>query len=331
MASFKKLENGKWQVSFYCKNYLGENKKYKKGGFDTKKDAKEYADNFININKNTNNISLAILCEEFLKHKIKNGIKENTISLYNTINIKVKKFFQNLTVNEITNKMYTDFIIEECKRKKIYNVYINMVLKYGKMYYNLPEPRFLKVDIKYDTQKKEKAILTLKEFYSLQDKLTNIQGYTLASFLYWCGLRIGEALALNHEDIDLENNKITITKTLVGKNIQNSCKSTTSERIVSIPKNLREDYIKYIKETKRKNGRIFFITPVGFSKQIKKINPNISTHSFRHSHASLLLEKGIDIPTLSKRLGHSNSNITLSVYAHMLKDNDNALEILNSI
>ena len=42
-------------------------------------------------------------------------------------------------------------------------------------------------------------------------------------------------------------------------------------------------------------------------------------HSLRHSHASERLSKGAPIPTDSKRLGHANPNITLSIYAHALE------------
>ncbi len=42
-------------------------------------------------------------------------------------------------------------------------------------------------------------------------------------------------------------------------------------------------------------------------------------HSLRHSHASELLSKGAPIPTVAKRLGHANANVTLAIYSHALK------------
>src|SRR5262245_54831376 len=50
--------------------------------------------------------------------------------------------------------------------------------------------------------------------------------------------------------------------------------------------------------------------------------PEISFHSLRHTHASQLIASGIDIVTVSKRLGHAKPDITLRVYAHMFKDGD---------
>ncbi len=44
-----------------------------------------------------------------------------------------------------------------------------------------------------------------------------------------------------------------------------------------------------------------------------------SLHSLRHTHASELMSHGVPIPTVAKRLGHANPNITLSIYAHALE------------
>lgn len=48
----------------------------------------------------------------------------------------------------------------------------------------------------------------------------------------------------------------------------------------------------------------------------RKIHP----HSLRHSFASYLIYKGVDLLTVSKLLGHENLNVTLKVYAHQLKE-----------
>ena len=50
--------------------------------------------------------------------------------------------------------------------------------------------------------------------------------------------------------------------------------------------------------------------------------PEITFHSLRHSHVSQLIAEGVDIVTISKRLGHAKPNVTLAVYAHMFKSDD---------
>ena len=62
--------------------------------------------------------------------------------------------------------------------------------------------------------------------------------------------------------------------------------------------------------------------------EVKKIR----IHDFRHSHASLLLSMNVPITVISERLGHSDINMTLNTYSHMIpKDEDKAVDILNQI
>src|SRR5262249_12748237 len=52
--------------------------------------------------------------------------------------------------------------------------------------------------------------------------------------------------------------------------------------------------------------------------------PKVSFHALRHTHASVLIRKGVDILTISRRLGHSKAAMTLDVYGHMLEGADDA-------
>ena len=60
--------------------------------------------------------------------------------------------------------------------------------------------------------------------------------------------------------------------------------------------------------------------------------PLVKFHALRHSCASLLIEKGVDILTVSKRLGHSKITTTLDIYTHNLKKDDReAADVMGSI
>jgi len=50
--------------------------------------------------------------------------------------------------------------------------------------------------------------------------------------------------------------------------------------------------------------------------------PKITYHQLRHTNASLLIAAGVDIVTLSGRLGHADKNITLSTYSHIIKSQE---------
>ena len=52
--------------------------------------------------------------------------------------------------------------------------------------------------------------------------------------------------------------------------------------------------------------------------------PAVTLHAFRHTHASMLIRRGVDILTISRRLGHAKPAITLNVYGHLIEGADAA-------
>lgn len=64
------------------------------------------------------------------------------------------------------------------------------------------------------------------------------------------------------------------------------------------------------------------ISPNCFSVMWGRAVPQATFHALRHTHASALIAGGIDVVTVSRRLGHSNPTITLGVYAHLFRETD---------
>jgi len=59
--------------------------------------------------------------------------------------------------------------------------------------------------------------------------------------------------------------------------------------------------------------------------------PDLAFHNLRHTHASPLIDAGVDIVTISKRLGHAKPDITLRIYAHLFqKDDGEAAAAINA-
>src|SRR5262249_49776441 len=56
--------------------------------------------------------------------------------------------------------------------------------------------------------------------------------------------------------------------------------------------------------------------------------PHATLHTLRHTHASLLIREGMDILTISRRLGHASASITLNVYGHLVSPHDRAADII---
>jgi integrase len=60
--------------------------------------------------------------------------------------------------------------------------------------------------------------------------------------------------------------------------------------------------------------------------------PDVGFHNLRHTHASQLIDAGVDIVTISERLGHAKPDITLRVYSHLFRNDDSkAAAAINSV
>lgn len=159
----------------------------------------------------------------------------------------------------------------------------------------------------------------------------------LVEFLALSGLRIGEALALTKEDVDLSDRVIHVTKTrdAVSGEVLDGAKTYTSNRDVFIQVELLElcrTIRKYMMEASLQCGfrtDLFFSDFEGKPLQYARLNNyfkencrrvlgrSLSLHSLRHTHASLMFEGGASLEAVSMRLGHSDSRITKEIYLHI--------------
>ena len=156
-------------------------------------------------------------------------------------------------------------------------------------------------------------------------------------------MRVGEVLGLRWQDVDFENYRVTIKQQISfikGGHIFQPPKTKSGNRTIPIP----HQVTKVLKEVKAKqalNQKFFGPeyrkdldlvcctdkgTPLyhgNFSMRwnslIKKAGlPRIRIHDARHTHASLLLQQGVNPKVVAERLGHANVSITLDTYTHLL-------------
>lgn len=183
----------------------------------------------------------------------------------------------------------------------------------------------------------------LKQFLDYLDGLDissyeNFFDYVLYKTLLASGCRIGEALALEWSDIDLENGTISISKTLNRYQETNTPKSKAGLRDIEIDKAtvlLLKQYKNRQQAQSWQLGRsediVFtpFTTKYAYAcllrnrlqKHFKAANvPDISFHGFRHTHATIMLYAGIEAKDLQYRLCHSNISMTLNTYVHATKE-----------
>ncbi len=187
----------------------------------------------------------------------------------------------------------------------------------------------------------------ISTFFSYVDYLPN--DYTselmkaLCRLLVASGLRVGEALALNWSDIDLNEQTVSVNKTLSGKEVSNTPKTESSKRVVIIDTaaiNRLKRWQLYQKramlEVGQPNQPLVFPRRKGglhssstLSVYLKKYLsdcelPHVGWHAFRHTHASLCLNAGVDYKELQARLGHSSIKMTLDIYSHLAPEKEKA-------
>ncbi|QXW65619.1 site-specific integrase [Streptobacillus moniliformis] len=339
MAYFKKLDNGKWQVKFYCKNHKGENNQIKKQGFNTKKEAQDYVNDYLSKNKGSTKIILSTLIEDYKNYK-KSIVKLNTFKLYEYYFKIILDNIENKEISKYTKNDFKMFLLsfkDNPKKQKMIKKYFNLLINYGIDFFGVKENLLKNIETSKIYNRKEYSIWTIEEFKYFDSNLKNIKAKAFFNILYYTGARPGEVCALTLNDIDLENKTIHINKTRLDNNTINTPKTKSSQRIISIPDNAINILKKYIIKLPKLNDNFIFTSPhsyrVMLSYYLKKYNLKyISLHGFRHSHASLLIKKGVPITDISKRLGHATPNITLGVYSHFYKeDKDNVIDLLNNL
>jgi integrase len=166
-------------------------------------------------------------------------------------------------------------------------------------------------------------------------------------FMLNTGLRIGEAGALKWGDYDEANKTISVNSSIItsrdvdGKYImvdQNSTKTRNSTRVLklnsnaieAIPKTRRS---KYIFCTANDNPIWYRSIQYTLDRVCKRAGiPHKSTHVFRHTFASKLFEKGVDVRVVSELLGHTNVNTTYNTYIHLIqKQKAQAMEAIEDM
>ena len=172
--------------------------------------------------------------------------------------------------------------------------------------------------------------------------------YMFFMIAFYTGMRKGEIYALKWTGIDGTTVRITrsITQKLKGGDRETAPKNQSSVRNLQIPKPLVRALKEHYERCKRIDGfnddwRICggqrCIRDSTLSYRNKKYAgaadvKKIRIHDFRHSHASLLVNNGINIKEISRRLGHSNVEITWNTYSHLYpQEEDRALQILNNV
>jgi integrase len=171
--------------------------------------------------------------------------------------------------------------------------------------------------------------------------------YPIAMLALATGMRRGELLALRWQDVDLDAGLVRVERSLEETDAAGlrfkAPKTKQGRRSITIPPSAVADLRAHWKE--QQEGRLaigagkapadalvfpkFDFTarsPNVFSKEWRAMMAEakivVGFHALRHTHASSLIAAGVDVLTVSRRLGHSKPSITLNVYGHLFKNTD---------
>ncbi|MDM8365925.1 tyrosine-type recombinase/integrase [Bacillus thuringiensis] len=362
MASFRK-RNDKWEYRIRYKE-MGKYKETSKGGFKTKKEAQLAAAKIEEKLVNGSNIQDGkITFNEYLYEWLnvfkKGNVAPRTYMVYEkNIRLHILPVFGELKLKDLTRIKYQKFInnlLEKYSKKTVETINVTMhhaldtaVNELGILEKN-PTTKIKVRTTRVSSKNDDIKCYDIDELHQFLTYILNEKGgfkyFSLFMFLSRTGLRIGECLALQWEDIDFEEQKLFITKTLITtkrneKILFGPPKNRSSKRTISLDSStishLRKMKMeqnkntlkngKYYKEynfvfTHEDNSCMLHPATLKFLQQAcKKGNLKyITLHGFRHTHAVHLLQSGANLKYVSERLGHSSIDMTANVYLHITK------------
>jgi integrase len=203
----------------------------------------------------------------------------------------------------------------------------------------------------------ETPMLQPAQAAALLDRLRGKPLYLLALLGLSTGMRRSEMPALRWRDVDLDAGRLTVERSLeqttAGGVKPKSPKTRAGRRTISLPAALVAELRAHWRDQQQQRlalgmGRASddspvlaaidggFLSPNGITKAWPRAMaeigmPGVTLHSLRHTHASVLIASGMDVLTISRRLGHSTAAITLGVYGHLIHGaDDRAAQIMEA-
>jgi integrase len=356
MASYKKI--GKtWQ---YCISRMvnGKSDPIRKGGFATKKEAqvaagdrekelREERENKTSLKKKHKPTLFPDYFREWVT-VFKAGIGKNTRARYGDTLVDIEGYFSNTFIQDIDKRSYQAFLNKYGETHAItstrkLNTHIRAcvldAIDEGVIEVNFTRKATLSGAVPVKTAaEKYLGYFDSKRLVKSIEKPTALSHYIILLGLA-SGMRFGEMVGLTRKDFDFNTNTITVNKTWGYTSKMHEgfgpTKNEQSKRKLKIAQTMMDLFKRFFATTPENiHGLVFYspqskykvISNAGVNKelgiQLKKLNiePIITAHGLRHTHASILLYKRVSIFYVSERLGHDSTETTIKTYAHIVKE-----------
>lgn len=298
-------------------------------------------DKFVEEIKDGNNVSSNInfitFAQKWLDDYAKPNLRERTVQGYKDyLNLRLIPYFGNMNLSDIqlydiqkfVNSLSSTLSSETIRKyKNCLSCIFNYAVRWNFLKFNpcngVIIPKGLDTSIKpvFLTKDEVKQLLLYLNKEDLKHQI-------IVRLALQCGLRRSEILGLTWNAIDFKNNTISIyqaTTTIRGVGtVISDTKNQSSIRTIYV----KDEIIELLKKMPKETELIFNgISNNAVSKWFKRFIEKNSLkhmrfHDLRHTHATLLIANGIDMKTVSSRLGHSNISTTMNIYTHVLSEND---------
>ena len=346
MAVYKD-KNGTWYVSARYDNWQGEHARKVKRGFKTKKDAMEWERDFLLEKAGSLDMTFEAFVELYktnLKERLKQSTWQTKISI---IDNKILPYFRKKRMTDIKvsdvvawqNKLL-NMADENGTRyslvylKTVHNQ-LSAIFNHAVRFYDLPTNPAAKAGNMGKEKTREMLYWTKDEYIKFSEEIMDkpVSFYAF-EMLYWCGLRLGEMLALTPADFNFEKGIVRINKSyqrIGSEDAITGPKTEKSNRNVQMPSFLMDEIKEYLDSLYgiEENQRMFPVTKSYMHNEMSRGSKaagvkRIRIHDIRHSHVSLLIEMGFGAVAIADRVGHESIDITFR-YAHLFPTTQQAI------
>lgn len=332
MPAYKDKKRGTWYAKFNVTDATGKRKQVLKRGFATKHDAQRYEAATQTATPST--ITYGQLAQRYFDYRDAKPVtrekQERNVNKYAT--------FLDLPMGKITRATVMDWYIyltglklkNSTKNQILLN--IKSVFKFGSDFYGLSNPAAgLK---RFKADKAEMQTWTPAEFNEFLKCVDSDLYKAFFMLLYWSGIRKAEGQALQYTDFRPDGTvRIHQQYTEAGLT---DLKTASSVRTLLLPEALQAVLSPLLARCDATRPFVFggaYPLPKHTlrrqwerARKAAPVKP-IRMHDLRHSFATNMINGGANIVAVSKYLGHTDINMTLRVYTHLL-DKTNA-EMVN--
>lgn len=303
--------------------------------------AKKYAKEYIKrLNTEDPFLSSDLLLTDFIEEQNERDqtrLAPQTLDTRESILKRIKNYFKGQLLKNITPIMIARFIQflekDRCLAPLSVFRYVSILSNFlhkAKKLKLIKENPCEGADLPKQTRKGQTVPLSKEESCRFLAACEKIKGGEIFKMALLTGLRPGELLGLTWTDLDLDKGTVKITKAAKHTKAKGAFldepKTASARRCIFLDLSL-VNMLKRMKKSAcsllvfpNKKGQLNYPIKLHYCfKKILKlagIARPFRVYDLRHSHASLLLEKGIPIQAVSARLGHSSINTTLAFYVH---------------